>query len=91
MITLYNVIDTRTDTFYSVAMVKEQNAKWFVPVVIGEPEPEVVEEPVEEVIEEPEPSEQPEVEEVSEEVETPAVSGLSDESQETPNEEGDSE
>lgn len=29
MITLYNVIDIRNDNFYSVAIVKERNAKWF--------------------------------------------------------------
>lgn len=68
MITLYNVIDTRTNSFYSVAIVSEKNARWFIPVL----------------------QEEPPVEEVSEEVETPAVSGLSDESQEMPNEEGDS-
>ena len=31
MITLYNVIDTRTGLFHSVAMVKQRNAKYFVP------------------------------------------------------------
>ena len=30
-ITLTDVIDTRTNTYYSVAVVKERNAKWFVP------------------------------------------------------------
>lgn len=29
MITLYNVIDIRNDNFYSVAIVKERNVKWF--------------------------------------------------------------
>ena len=31
MVTLYNVIDTRTGQFHSVAIVKERNAKWFIP------------------------------------------------------------
>ena len=31
MITLYNVIDTRTGQYHSVAIVKERNAKYFVP------------------------------------------------------------
>lgn len=30
MITLYNVIDTRTDMHHSVAIVKDQDARWFV-------------------------------------------------------------
>ena len=30
-VTLYNVIDTRTGQFHSVAVVKEKNAKYFVP------------------------------------------------------------
>lgn len=30
MITLYNVIDIRTYTFYPVAVIKRKNAKWFV-------------------------------------------------------------
>lgn len=29
-ITLYNVIDTRTNKFHSIAIVKERNAKWFI-------------------------------------------------------------
>lgn len=29
MVTLYNVIDIRNDNFYSVAIVKERNVKWF--------------------------------------------------------------
>lgn len=33
MVTLYNVIDTRTNQFHSVAVVKEKNAKWFIPFV----------------------------------------------------------
>lgn len=31
MIVLYNVIDIRTEQFHSVAIVKEQNVKWFIP------------------------------------------------------------
>lgn len=31
MVTLYNVIDTRTGKWYSVAVVSEKNAKYFVP------------------------------------------------------------
>ena len=31
MITLYNVMDIRTYTFYKIAVVKKRNAKWFVP------------------------------------------------------------
>jgi hypothetical protein len=31
MIKLYNVIDTRTGRFHSVAIVSKRNAKWFVP------------------------------------------------------------
>lgn len=30
MIKLYNVIDTRTGRFHSVAIVSKKNAKWFV-------------------------------------------------------------
>ena len=33
MIILYNVIDTRTDKFHSVVIVKERLAKWFVPAL----------------------------------------------------------
>lgn len=51
MLKLVNVIDIRTSQFHSIAIVKERNAKWFVPYVEEEPEP-VVEEPVEEVIQE---------------------------------------
>ena len=29
MVKLYNVIDTRTGQFHSVAVVKERNVKWF--------------------------------------------------------------
>ena len=29
MVTLYNVIDTRTGNYYSVVIVKQRNAKWF--------------------------------------------------------------
>ena len=32
MVTLYNVVDKRTGLFHSVAIVKQRNAKWFVPV-----------------------------------------------------------
>ena len=31
MVTLYNVTDTRTQTHYSVAVVNERKAKFFVP------------------------------------------------------------
>ena len=31
MVTLYNVIDTRTGQWYSVAVVRQRMAKWFVP------------------------------------------------------------
>lgn len=31
MITLHNVIDTRTGQFHSVAVIKAKNRKWFVP------------------------------------------------------------
>lgn len=31
MVTLYNVVDTRTGQHHSVAIVKERNARWFVP------------------------------------------------------------
>ena len=31
MITLHNVIDTRTGKFHSVAIVSKRNAKYFVP------------------------------------------------------------
>lgn len=46
LISLYNVVDTRTNQFHSIAIVKERNAKWFVPVIIGESEeePEEIEE-----------------------------------------------
>lgn len=33
MITLYNVIDTRTNKFHSVVITKERNARFFVPAV----------------------------------------------------------
>ena len=32
MVTLYNVMDTRTGQHYSVVRVKENKARWFVPV-----------------------------------------------------------
>ena len=31
MVTLYDVIDTRTGQYHSIAIIKERNAKWFVP------------------------------------------------------------
>jgi hypothetical protein len=33
MITLENVIDTRTGNFHSVAIVKDENKRFFVPVI----------------------------------------------------------
>lgn len=30
MVTLYDVVDIRTGQYYSVAIVKRRNAKWFV-------------------------------------------------------------
>ena len=33
LIKLYDVVDTRTDTYYSVAIVSQKNAKFFVPYV----------------------------------------------------------
>lgn len=35
-VTLYNVIDTRTGQFHSVAIVKKKNARWFVPAPVEE-------------------------------------------------------
>ncbi len=35
IVRLYNVIDTRTGQFHSVAVVSQKHAKWFVP---AEPE-----------------------------------------------------
>lgn len=35
-ITLHNVIDTRSGNYYSVVVVKERNAKWFIPAEEGE-------------------------------------------------------
>ena len=32
MITLYNVIDTRTNQFHPVAIVSKRNVKWFIPI-----------------------------------------------------------
>lgn len=32
MITLYDVMDTRTGNIYSVVKVKANKAKWFVPI-----------------------------------------------------------
>ena len=49
LIKLYNVVDIRTNQFHSVAIVKERNVKWFVPIIIveseeAENEPEEIEE-----------------------------------------------
>ena len=33
LVKLYNVVDIRTQQFHSVAVVKERNAKWYVPFV----------------------------------------------------------
>lgn len=33
MITLYNVIDTRTGRFHSVAIVSERKVKYFIPAL----------------------------------------------------------
>ena len=38
MITLYNVIDTRTGNFHSVAIVQARKAKYFIPANEGESE-----------------------------------------------------
>lgn len=35
-IKLYNVIDTRTNEFHSVAVVSERNLRYFVPMVENE-------------------------------------------------------
>lgn len=35
-IKLYNVIDTRTNEFHSVAVVSEKNLRYFVPMVENE-------------------------------------------------------
>lgn len=35
MVTLHNVIDIRTGQFHSVAIVKQRNAKYFVPSKVG--------------------------------------------------------
>lgn len=40
MVTFYNVKDLRTNQFHSIAIVKERNVKWFIPVIIGESEEE---------------------------------------------------
>lgn len=40
MVTLHNVIDTRTGQKYSVAVVKERNVKWYVPAEKEEKERE---------------------------------------------------
>ena len=36
MVTFYNVIDTRTNQFHPVAIVKERNAKWFVSAPVSD-------------------------------------------------------
>lgn len=66
-VTLYNVIDIRTNKFHSVAKVKERMVRFFIPAV-QEEEPE--EEPVAEVeaVAEPEVAEEPQ-EELEPEVE----------------------
>ena len=61
MVTLYNVIDTRTNQYHSVAVVKERNVKWFVPQPIQES-------PVVEPVPEPESEPVPESPEATEEV-----------------------
>lgn len=35
-ITLYNVIDIRTNQFHSVAIIKEKNRKWFIDAEVEE-------------------------------------------------------
>lgn len=40
MIILYNILDTRTNQVHSVAVIRESNAKWFVPVETDEQEGE---------------------------------------------------
>lgn len=40
MVTLYNVIDTRTGKFHSMVMVKERYVKFFVPALQDEEESE---------------------------------------------------
>ena len=47
IVKLYNVIDTRTNQFHSVAIVKKRNVKWFTPAPVetqvAEPEVEAEE------------------------------------------------
>lgn len=38
MITLYNVIDTRTNMHHSVAVVRKQDVRWFVAAEEGQGE-----------------------------------------------------
>ena len=38
MVTLHNVIDTRTGTFYTVAIVSDKNRKYFVKIEVAENE-----------------------------------------------------
>ena len=40
VVTLYNVLDTRTEKIHSVAIVSEKNVKWFIPIVKEETEAE---------------------------------------------------
>lgn len=40
IITLYNVVDTRTDMFHPVAVIDKKMAKYFVPAEAEEEEPE---------------------------------------------------
>lgn len=42
MVKLYNVIDTRTGLHHSIAIVKEQNERWFVPFVEEESEEQII-------------------------------------------------
>lgn len=36
MVTLFNVIDKRTNQFHSVAIISEKNLKWFEEVVVDD-------------------------------------------------------
>lgn len=48
-ITLFNVKDIRNDQFYSIAIVREKDAKYFIPVLTDDAEDS---ETTEEIIEE---------------------------------------
>lgn len=48
MVTLYNVVDIRNNQFHSIAIVKERNAKWYVPVEAEESPAHSVKEGVDE-------------------------------------------